>query len=247
VLGFDPWREGDEVRRRTGAVLEHTGVYEQLTAEENLEFYGRACRLGEVERRASAAELLGRMGLWERRHERAGTWSRGMQQRLALARALIHRPRLLFLDEPTAGLDVVAANAVRVDLAELASGTGATIVLTTHNMAEAERLCATIAVIRAGRLVALGSPDQLRAGTGKPRIEIAGRGFDDASIAALRGLPQVAAASRVDGHLVIELTGEVQAAGIVDMLVRRGAEIEEVRRPRASLEEVIVTLMEEER
>ena len=107
VLGFDPWREGDEVRRRTGAVLEHTGVYEQLTAEENLEFYGRACRLGVDERRAAARELLGRMGLWERRHERPGTWSRGMQQRLALARALIHRPRLLFLDEPTAGLDVV--------------------------------------------------------------------------------------------------------------------------------------------
>ena len=117
VLGFDPWTRGEEVRGRTGAVLEHTGVYEQLSAEENLEFYGRVWRIPTDARRARIHELLTAMDLWDRRREKAGTWSRGMQQRLALARALLHRPSLLFLDEPTAGLDVMAATSVRDDLA----------------------------------------------------------------------------------------------------------------------------------
>src|SRR5512143_3678316 len=174
VLGVDPWTQGEEVRRRTGAVLEHTGVYEQLSAEENLEFYGRAWRIPAEVRRARVRELLSAMDLWERRGEKAGTWSRGMQQRLALARALLHRPSLLFLDEPTAGLDVLAATAVRTDLAALARTSGTTIFLTTHNMAEAERLCSVVAVIRAGRVLTIGSPDDLRARIGNPRVEVVG-------------------------------------------------------------------------
>jgi ABC-2 type transport system ATP-binding protein len=247
VFGFDPWTEGDEVRRRTGAVLEQTGVYAQLTAEENLEFWARTWRITAGDRRARIRELLGQIGLWDRRTEKAGAWSRGMQQRLALARALLHRPRLVFLDEPTAGLDVLAAAAVRDDLAALAATTGTTIFLTTHNMAEAERLCAIVAVIRAGRLVTVGSPDELRARTGGPRVEIVARGLDDAALAALRALPEVAAVERSDGQLLVDLAAPVEPGPLVTLLVQRGVEVDEVRRPRASLEEVFVTLMEEER
>jgi len=128
------------------------------------------------ERQSRIRELLTDMGLWERRKERAGTWSEGMRQKLALARALLHRPALALLDEPTAGLDVMAANAVRDDLAALASQGGVTVFLTTHNMAEAERLCSQVAVIREGKLVAVGNPDKLRAQAGGPRVEIFGRG-----------------------------------------------------------------------
>jgi len=247
VFGFDPWTDGDEVRRLTGAVLEHSGVYGQLTAEENLEFYGRVARIAPDERRARIRELLGQMGLWDRRGERAETWSRGMQQRLALARALLHRPRLVFLDEPTAGLDVMAAGAVRDDLASLAATTGTTIFLTTHNMAEAERLCPIVAVIRAGHLVTMGSPDELRARTGHPRVEITGRGLDEAAVDALRALPLVAGVERTDGHVVVDLVAPADPAPLVSLLVRRGVEVSEVRRGRASLEEVFVTLMEEDR
>ncbi len=248
VLGFDPWSQGDEVRRRTGAVLEHTGIYEALSAEDNLEFYARAGRMTGPARRERIRELLEAMGLWERRRDRAGTWSRGMRQRLALARALLERPPLVFLDEPTAGLDVVAAAAVRDDLAALAADEGTTIFLTTHNMAEAERLCRRVAVIRGGRLLAIGSPDELgRAGDRRTQLEILGRGFDGPVIERLRALPQVTAAQRDDGRLIVELESGAEPAAVVGELVRVGAQVDEVHRGRASLEEVFMTLMEEDR
>jgi ABC-2 type transport system ATP-binding protein len=152
----------------------------------------------------------------------------------------------LFLDEPTAGLDVIVANEVRQDLAVIARRDGATIFLTTHNMAEAERLCGLVAVVRAGRLVAVGSPDELRSRTSAPRLEIVGRGFDEPVLAELRARPEVVALERSNGCLLVDMTADTQPAELVSLLVRRGAAIDEVRRQRASLEEVFVTLMEEE-
>ncbi|HUW12366.1 MAG TPA: ABC transporter ATP-binding protein [Anaerolineae bacterium] len=246
VLGFDTQTQGAEVRARTGALLEHPGVYEQLSAEDNLEFYGRAYRMSRSERQARIRELLTQMGLWERRKEQAGKWSEGMRQKLALARALLHRPALALLDEPTAGLDVMAANAVREDLAALAAQSGVTVFLTTHNMAEAERLCSQVAVIREGKVVAVGNPDKLRAQAGGPRVEIFGRGFSDSMLALLRERPDVAAVARRNGHLEVELQRETETAPLVTMLVGAGAQVEEVRRGKASLEEVFMTLMEEQ-
>lgn len=127
VLGFDTRTHADEIRSRTGALLEHTGLYEQMSAKDNLEFYGRVNRLSAADRSARIKELLTNIGLWERRTEKVGKWSKGMKQKLALARAMLHRPPLLLLDEPTAGLDVMAANEVRADLATLAAQEGITI------------------------------------------------------------------------------------------------------------------------
>ena len=121
VLGFNTRTQAEEIRSRTGALLEHSGLYEQMSAEDNLEFYGRVWQIPAPERRARIEELLTGMGVWERRKERVVTWSRGMKQKLAMARALIHQPPLVFLDEPTAGLDVLAATALREDLATLAN------------------------------------------------------------------------------------------------------------------------------
>jgi ABC-2 type transport system ATP-binding protein len=247
VLGFDTRTQAEEVRTCTGALLEHPGVYEQLTAEDNLEFYGRVWRMPAAERQARIKELLTNMGLWERRKERSATWSKGMKQKLALARAMLHRPPLVFLDEPTAGLDVVSAVAVREDLESLAARGGGTVFLTTHNMAEVERLCAQVAVIRAGKLVAIGHPDQLRARAGGPRVEIVGRGFSESALALLRARPEVAAAVVQNGHLEIDLRQETDTAPLVSLMVSAGAQVEEVRRGKASLEEVFLTLMEEER
>ena len=247
VLGFDTRTQADEVRSRTGALLEHTGLYEQMSAEDNLEFYGRINRMPVADRSARIKELLMRIGLWDRRKERVGKWSKGMRQKLALARAMLHRPPLLLLDEPTAGLDVMAANEVRNDLATLAAREGITIFLTTHNMAEAEKLCAEVAVIRSGKLVALGQPDRLRAQTGGSRVEIVGRGFDDPVVKALQAQPQVASVVTQNHHLIINLRGDVDIAPLISQLVGAGAQIEEVRRNQASLEEVFVKLMEEER
>jgi ABC-2 type transport system ATP-binding protein len=184
--------------------------------------------------------------LWERRKDPVGKWSRGMKQKLALARTLLHRPALIFLDEPTAGLDVQSAVEVRNDLAALAAREGVTVFLTTHNMTEAEKLCSQVAVIREGSLVAMGHPDELRARAGGPRVEIVGRGFSEDALSLLRARPEVVAAETTNGHLSIDLLQEAATAPLVSLLVSAGAEVEEVRRGKASLEEVFLTLMGEE-
>jgi ABC-2 type transport system ATP-binding protein len=247
ILGFDSRTQSEEVRTRTGALLEHSGVYEHLSAEDNLEFYGRVWRLSVEERQTRIKELLTHLGLWDRRKDPAGKWSTGMRQKLALARVLIHRPPLVLLDEPTAGLDVMAATAMRDDLEALAEREGVTVFLTTHNMVEAERLCAQVAVIREGSLMAIGHPDELRARAGGPRVEIVGRGFGESALELLRARPEVIAAEVQNSHLIIDLREETDTAPLVSLLVSEGVQVEEVRRGKASLEEVFLTLMEEEK
>lgn len=162
MLGHDTREDGQAIRERCGVLLEHCGLYERLTAEQNLDLFARFWRLDAAARRDRLHEALAQVGLWDRRADLVGTWSRGMKQKLAIARAMLHRPTLVFLDEPTAGLDALAARALRDDLAKLASAGSATVFLTTHNLAEAERLCARVAMIRRGRVVAQGTPAALR-------------------------------------------------------------------------------------
>jgi ABC-2 type transport system ATP-binding protein len=245
VLGFDTRTQSGEIRQRSGALLEHPGLYERFSAEDNLEFFARIWRLPAGERQARIRELLAHFGLWDRRQENTGKWSRGMKQKLAVARALLHRPSLIFLDEPTAGLDPVAAAALRDELAALAAREGVTVFLTTHNLSEAERLCGRVAVIRQGKLLAVGHPDELRASGGQ-KAEITGGGFTEEVVARLRTRPEVAEAQLENGKLSIGLRGDAGLAPLVSWLVGAGVQIEEVRKGRASLEEVFLTLMEEE-
>ena len=246
VLGFDTKTQDQAVRERTGALLEYSGLYERLSAEENLDFYGRVWHMPAAQRAARAQELLSHFELWDRRREGVGTWSRGMKQKLAVARAIFHRPKLIFLDEPSAGLDPVAAVALRDDLARLAAREGVTVFLTTHNLVEAEKLCTQVAVIRQGKLLAVGHPDELRARGGGPRVEVIGRGFTDAILARLRARPDVTSAEVVNGRLALTLHDGAEAAPLVTDLVAAGAQVEEVRRGQASLEDVFLTLMNEE-
>lgn len=165
-----------------------------------------------------------------------------MKQKLALARTMLHRPRLILLDEPTAGLDVQSAVSVREDLASLAARENVTIFLTTHNMVDAEKLCHQVAVIREGKLIALGSPDELRARAGKPQVEVIGRGFSNEALMLLQAHPQVTAIKKQNNHLMIDLHTETDTSALVNILVGAGAQVEEIRRSKASLEEVFLTL-----
>ena len=246
VLGFDTRTQADEIRAHIGALLEFAGLYERMTAEDNLDFYGRIYHMPAPERRARIKELLIHLDLWDRREDQVGKWSRGMKQKLAVARALFHHPPLIFLDEPTAGFDPVAAAALRNDLASLVAREGVTVFLTTHNLTEAEKLCAQVGVIRQGKLLTVGAPDELRARTGGPQAEIVGHGFTEQMLATLRERPEVAHADLHDSHLLLELRGESEMGPLVSLLVHAGAEVEEVRRGKASLEDVFLTLMEEE-
>jgi len=245
VLGFDVRTQAQEVRTHTGALLEDHGLYEHLSAEDNLEFFARAWNIPARERQARIEELLRRIDMWERRKERVGTWSRGMKQKLALARAVLHRPALIILDEPTAGLDVPSARTVRQDVVSLVEREGVTVFLTTHNMVEAQQLCREVAVIRQGKLVAVGRPDELRARAASPRLEIVGRGFSEEALTLLRAQPEVAEVMERDGHLDIDLRAETSVASLVKLMVDVGVKVEEVHRSRASLEEVFLALVEE--
>jgi ABC-2 type transport system ATP-binding protein len=246
VLGFDPRTQAEAIRARSGALLEFAGLYERMSAQDNLDLYGRIYRMPAPARQARIKELLTHLDLWDRRRDLVGTWSRGMKQKLAVARALLHHPPLVFLDEPTAGFDPVAAAALREDLASLVAREGVTVFLNTHNLSEAEKLCAQVGVIRQGKLVTVGAPDELRARTGGPQAEIVGNGFTERMLITLREQPEVVHAELHNSHFLIELRGESKMGPLVSLLVHAGAEIEEVRRGKASLEDVFLTLMEEQ-
>jgi ABC-2 type transport system ATP-binding protein len=171
VLGLDPATHAAEIRAHSGALLEHTGLYERLSAWENLDFYGRIWHITAPQRGRRIQELLESIGLWERRSESIQDWSRGMKQKLAVARALIHRPELVFLDEPSAGLDPLAAVSLREDLQRLVNHEKVTVFLTTHRLDEAEKLCSQVAILHNGVLLAGGSPEEIKQQTGKAGLE----------------------------------------------------------------------------
>ncbi len=241
VLGHDAALDGDAVRIGCGVLLEHTGLYERLSAAENLEFFGRLWHIPPDERERRIVELLGHFGLADRRTEQVGTWSRGMKQKVALARALLHRPRVVFLDEPTAGLDPVAAAGLRNDLLDLARRESVTVFITTHNLDEAARTCDRVGVIRDGRLIAEGPPDSL--GSGAHTVTITGSGFAPA-LDALRARPEVTSVRVDDGELQVARSSTGPVAPIVRLLVEHGAEVEEVRKGAASLEATFLSLLE---
>ena len=247
VLGYDVCTQAEEVRTHSGALLEFAGLYERMSAQDNLDLYGRIYKMPAAARKARTKELLDHLDLWDRRKDRVGTWSRGMKQKLAVARALFHHPPLIFLDEPTAGFDPVAAAELRTDLANLVAHEGVTVFLNTHNLTEAEKLCAQVGVIREGKLLKVGSPDELRRQEGSPQVEIIGHGFSEQTLSLLHQRPEVVKAELQNSHLTLELRENASTGPLVSLIVQSGGEVEEIRRGEASLEEVFLTLMEEEK
>jgi ABC-2 type transport system ATP-binding protein len=247
VLGFDTRKQPGEVRMRCGALLEHHGLYERLSAADNLDYYGRIWRMSKGDREKRIRELLEPVDLYERRGEPIGRWSRGMKQKLAVARTLMHRPELIFLDEPTAGLDPVASSALREDLATLVAQEGVTIFLTTHNLAEAEKLCDQVGVINHGHLLAVGSPSSLRSKTSAPRLYVTGQGITSRIVEEMKGNVLVNKVQHQNGKLVMDLTDLTRSHELVTHLVGQGVQIDEVRKEKADLEDVFLQLVEEEK
>jgi len=243
VLGCDVASHGADVRALSGALLEQSGLYERLSAQDNLEYYGRIWHLSEADRRARSRELLTHFGLWDRRAEQAGLWSRGMKQKLAVARALLHRPRLVFLDEPTAGLDPVAAASLRDDLAGLAAREGTTVFLTTHNLDEAERLCRRVAIIRAGRLLAEGPVEELKRGPAAPATDVRGGGFSPALLGRVGALAGVDRVEAVDGRLTIFWKEAADTPALLRALVEGGAAVDELTARKATFEDAFLKLV----
>jgi len=247
VFGFDTKKQADEVRVRCGALLEHHGLYERLSAADNLEYYGRIWHMSKADREKRIYELLNPLDLFDRRDEPIGRWSRGMKQKLAVARTLMHRPELIFLDEPTAGLDPVASATLRDDLSKLVAQEGVTIFLTTHNLAEAEKLCTQVGVINHGQLLATGSPSDLRSRTSAPRLYVTGQGIDPQIVDVLKNNSLVNKVQKHNGKLTMDLNDLTRSHEIVAQLVGAGVQIDEVRKETADLEDIFLKLVDEEK
>lgn len=171
VLGLDPVQDGARMRSQCGVVLDQVGLYERLTAEQNLAFAARLAGMAPTGRDARIRESLERVELWDRRKDRVSGFSKGMRQKLGLARALITDPRILILDEPTSGLDPENIVLLRRILLSLAEEGNRTIVLCTHLLDEAERLCSEVAILDQGRVRATGAPRSLESG-GQPTVRL---------------------------------------------------------------------------
>jgi ABC-2 type transport system ATP-binding protein len=196
VLGFDPARDPGEIRRRVGHVFGgDRGLYDRLSALDNLRYFADLYRVPVREKKARIDYLLELVKLKGRERQRVETYSRGMRQRLHIARGLLHDPEVLFLDEPTIGLDPVGSREVRETVAGLREQ-GKTILLTTHYMYEADELCQRIAVIAGGRIVAAGTPAELKARVlDRTIIEIESFGALGGVLERLRALPGVISVS----------------------------------------------------
>jgi ABC-2 type transport system ATP-binding protein len=172
IAGYDVVEESPHVRASVGVLTEHHGLYGRMAARDYLDFFGQIYGLDRVLRRARIQELLGDFGLLDDQERRIGEYSKGMRQKLALARALIHNPPVLLLDEPTSAMDPESARLVRNAIRDLRSASRA-IVICTHNLAEAEELADQIAIIRHGRIIAKGTPDRLKVDLlGPPEYEV---------------------------------------------------------------------------
>jgi len=170
VLGYDILREPLKIRERIGVLPEDTGLYDRLTPVETLIFYGKLRKMNRNEIMKNMDVFLSMLGLEEKRNEKVGTFSKGMKQKVALLRAILHKPNLLFLDEPTSGLDVVSAHDIRDFIAKEASE-GKTVVLSTHNMWEAEKLCQEVGIVDAGKIAATGTIGDLEKLTHEAALE----------------------------------------------------------------------------
>ena len=240
VLGHDVVEEAAAVRPQIGIVFGgERGLYWRLTGRQNLEYWGALYKLSRSEIKRRSAQLIERVGLSERADERVETYSRGMKQRLHLARGLIGDAKVLFLDEPTTGMDPLAAREFRALIAEL-RGEGRTILLATHDMAEAEALCDRVTLIDRGVILATESPRTLgRVISRFQRIDV--EGVDDGLLARIAALPGVSSVAPADLGVRIEVAEEGVTSDVLKLLVDSG--VTSVRTSLPSLEEVYVQLI----
>lgn len=245
ISGLSVARAGEQIRAQIGILTEAPGHYERLSAQYNLEVFARLYHTADV--KGQVEKYLRLLDLWDRRSAAAGTFSKGMKQKLAIARALLHEPPVLFLDEPTSGLDPEAAKTVR-DFIETLKGQGRTIFLCTHNLDEAERLCDRIGIF-SQHLIAVGTPEALRRQLFGRQTLVQLAQPHPAAAQALRSLAfiqHVEETAEASGavQLTISLTDPAaQNPIIVQTLVAEGAQVQFVSERQHALEEVYFNLM----
>lgn len=243
VAGYTLGRENEAIRRSVGILTETPGLYERLSARQNLLFFARLYGLNGRRADEQVERYLRLLELWERREERVGSFSKGMRQKLAIARALLHEPAVVFLDEPTSGLDPEAARMIHQFIKDLRAE-GRTIFLTTHNLHEADELCDQVAVFRT-RLLRVDTPVNLRVGMFGRGTLVRVVGEAEHWLEIARALPFVGNASAERDRLTVHLDDpDYQNPLLVRALVTAGAQVRYVESLSHSLEEVYLGLIE---
>jgi ABC-2 type transport system ATP-binding protein len=251
VNGFDIRTRPDDVRRSIGIVFQDQSLDEELTAEENMDMHGRLYHVPRQLRRRRIGELMELVGLADRGRDLVKTYSGGMRRRLEIARGLLHEPAVLFLDEPTLGLDPQTRNHLWTYIAALNRDKGITLIVTTHYMDEADRLCHEVAIIDHGRIVASATPAELKRRIGGDVVTIA-TSDNPAVLERLRALPQVTAAEIRDGAVAVTLDhADRHVAELVTVSGRDGVAISSLAVHQPTLEDVFLhftgrTIREEE-
>ncbi len=241
VNGFKIGIDNQKIRSTIGVLTETPGLYENLTADQNLRIFAKLYGVKDIS--GQVEKYLRMLGLWERRFEIAGTFSKGMRQKLAIARALIHEPRTLFFDEPTAGLDPEAAHMLRSFIDDLRKG-GRTIFLCTHNLDEADRLCDRIGVFKTHLLV-VDSPSNLRSSLFGRKIVFHLKRVDEKIIASIKNFDYVIDVKVIENKIVATLDDpELRNPELIRSLIDNGADLTFVGELRHSLEDVYLQLVQ---
>jgi len=232
-----------KIRKMIGLVPDNVGLYESLTAFENLDYYGTLYRRTDTQRKESNEYFLKLLGLWEKRDALAGSFSKGMKQKLAIARALVHDPEILFMDEPTANLDPESAKTVREFILELKKQKK-TIFLNTHNLDEAQRICDKIGILNT-RLMAVGTPEELERSIHGRKTVIQLTQLNDSILDSLKRL-QVKNLVREGNKLTVDVVNpEEENPDMVNAIVAAGGRIETVTVTSSSLEDAYLKLVKE--
>ncbi len=233
-----------ETRKKIGFTLDPDGLYDNMTAEENLEFYAQIYGLPNIGQKI--ADLLMEVGLSNRARDKVGTYSKGMRQRLALARAMTHNPEVLVFDEPTAGVDPTGQIEARQIMLELAHKENKTVFLSSHNLDEVQRICNRIALIDRGEIKLYGETDSLRRGMGSGTVVIETTGeIPQMLLDELKSLPQLGFQENQERHLIFSPKGGTEVSDIISLLTGRGVKIEGAVRQEATLEEMYSTILKE--
>lgn len=241
--------ENEKLRNKVGVLLENDGVYDKLSAYENLDYYAQLYGISDgVERQRRIGELLEFVGLSDRRNDKVGEFSKGMRRKLAFARAIAHEPEVLFLDEPSSGLDPEAQIMVRELVLQLSAEMGVTIFLNSHDLDEVQRICSKIAILQSGEIKAHDTVKNLRDKMGKPRVEITLSDSKDAEKALniLNSLDFVSDCERDDSRITAVIRDE-KSSTILSVLMKNGIVVEEIKRVTKSLEDVYLDIVQKGR
>jgi ABC-2 type transport system ATP-binding protein len=243
IAGFDLTRQQDEIKRRIGLVPQDLALYPTLSAKDNLLFYGRVYGLKGAQLKQRVADALKMVGLYDRRNEAVEKYSGGMKRRVNIAAGLLHQPEILFLDEPTVGVDPQSRNFIFDNVEEL-NRNGTTVLYTTHYMEEAERLCNRVAIIDQGKIIALNSPRALQDTLGGGLIVVGlPAGVPDTLEQDLRALPGVRSADRFDHQIKVKANNTQQTLpDVINVFNRLDIDIRSLEILEPNLESVFLEL-----